>query len=86
MYAGQIFVACFYQKHLMNKYYKNLMTLLLTNLKNEQAILAGLSNRLSDVLNTCGEECDSDNLKSENYDLLMQTLEIIHTITHSPQT
>ena len=64
----------------------NLMQLLLTNLKNEQAILAGLTNSLSDSLTTCSEECDSENLKQENYDLLMQTLDIIHKITHSSAT
>jgi hypothetical protein len=47
---------------------------MLKNLQNEDCFTLGLLHGLADSLNTCGEDCDSVNLISENKALLDKLL------------
>ena len=50
------------QHMVLNNYYKDVMTKIVDNFKDEDVIKYGILHGLSDSLNTCVEDCDYENL------------------------
>ena len=72
------------QNSILNLSYEPVMNILLDNLKHPDSLRLNLFNGNSDAFNTCGENCDSVELKDENMRLLSKLLNEISNIIGDP--